>query len=87
MNAAKHGKAARLTVAVEETAHVLAAAFTDDGQGAKGPIEETGGLHNLRLRIERAGGKMETDAAEGFCLSVMIPKQGGFGDAVSRIDR
>ena len=75
-NAAKHAKAEHLFIHVAESDSALRAAFTNDGQSPQRPVEETGGLLNLRHRLEKAGGQMRIDTEQGFRLAVTIPKKG-----------
>ena len=86
INAAKHGRAAQMRIALRGTPEALYARFTNDGAPPSGEIAETGGLALLRQSLEAAGGGMQVEAAEGFCLSVTIPK-GGKQNAVSGPDR
>ena len=85
-NAAKHAKAERLAIHIEENGGSLRAAFENERQAAEAPAEERGGLAELRRRVEGAGGEMKIDAGSLFRLSVSIPK-GGTANAVSGIDR
>ncbi len=74
-NAAKHAKAQTMTVRVEESRDILRAEFENDGRKPDKPVTETGGLKTLRERIERTGGRMETDITDGFTLTIEIPKE------------
>lgn len=75
-NAAKHGGAKNLYVAICEENDTLTASFTNDGKTPEGTFTEGGGLSALRQRIEQSGGRMQTDAKERFTLTVTIPKTG-----------
>jgi len=75
MNAAKHAGAGRLMIDIEENAASLQAAFTNDGKKPAASIQKTGGLLSLSQRLERAGGQMHIETGNGFCLTVIIPKE------------
>lgn len=85
-NAAKHAGATRLRIETREDGETLRAAFTNDGRKPEGAAEETGGLRNLRARLEKAGGGMRVETEPVFRLSVTIPK-GGKAYGVSGFDR
>jgi len=85
-NAAKHARAEELCIRVEEREGALRAVFTNDGLAPAQSVEETGGLRNLRSRLEKANGQMEIDTERGFRLTVTIPK-GGTDRAISGFDR
>ncbi|MBR6381169.1 MAG: hypothetical protein IKS07_05785, partial [Lachnospiraceae bacterium] len=74
-NASKHAQAGTIYIRVTEEAGALRAVFRNDGLQPGGPVPETGGLKNLRRRIESAGGKMETEVTKGYTLTVTIPKE------------
>jgi len=86
INAAKHAGAARLTIDTEESGDALRAVFKNDGRRPRSAVQETGGLFNLRQRVEKAGGQMQIDAEPEFRLTVTIPK-GGTAHAVQSFDR
>ena len=75
-NAARHAGAQQVTIAVTETVETLTAVFTNDGAAPSRPVSETGGLRNLRSRLESAGGDMTVCSAPRFSLTVSIPKGG-----------
>ena len=75
-NAAKHAGAERLFIRIREKGGMLCADFTNDGRQPSGPVTESGGLRELRRRLEAAGGSMRAGAEEGFRLSVIIPEGG-----------
>jgi len=74
-NAVKHAGAGLLQIRVSENDAALSAAFRNDGRPPAEPVSETGGLKTLRRRIESAGGRMVTDAADGFELFITVPKE------------
>jgi len=86
INAAKHAGAARLTIDTEESGDALRAVFKNDGRRPRSAVQETGGLFNLRQRVEKAGGQMQIDAEPEFRLTITIPK-GGTAHAVQSSDR
>lgn len=47
--------------------------YENDGKVPSGPVQETGGLANLRQKLEQAGGSMGVEARPGFRLTVRIP--------------
>ncbi len=85
-NAARHGGADALFVTAGETADALSLRVANNGTVPEGEIKETGGLKNLREKVERAGGTMRVERAGEFAVTVTLPKEGA-EDAVSGIDR
>ncbi|MBP5669731.1 MAG: hypothetical protein J6X14_05415 [Lachnospiraceae bacterium] len=47
--------------------------YENDGKAPAGPVQETGGLANLRQKLEQAGGSMEVEAQPHFRLTVRFP--------------
>ena len=80
-NAAKHAQAETLCISVKEDAASLCASFTNDGKKPDRPVFESGGLLNLRRRLEAVGGQMKVETEPIYCLNVVIPK-GGISHAV-----
>ena len=80
-NAAKHGGAQHLYIDTGVYEGSLNAAFTNDGRLPEGSVSETGGLRDLRTRIEADGGSMKVSAYGRFRLDISIPT-GGDSDAI-----
>ncbi len=47
--------------------------YENDGKAPAGPVQETGGLANLRQKLGQAGGSMEVEAQPHFRLTVRFP--------------
>ena len=47
--------------------------YENDGKAPAEPVQETGGLANLRQKLEQAGGSMEVEAQPHFRLTVRFP--------------
>lgn len=52
---------------------VCVIAYENDGRQPTEPVRETGGLANLRKRLEQAGGSMTVETQPRFCLTVRFP--------------
>lgn len=85
-NAARHGGADALYVTARETADAYTLRVTNNGSLPKGAVAETGGLKNLREKIERAGGTMRVDCADVFAVNIELPKEEK-EDAIPGVDR
>ncbi|HEV7831027.1 MAG TPA: GAF domain-containing sensor histidine kinase [Pseudonocardiaceae bacterium] len=86
-NTAKHGRASRAHVTVEEGDALLHLAIRDDGIGGADPTRGTG-LVGLRDRVQALGGSIDVSsrAGEGTLIAVQLPLQpdppaGPSGDA------
>lgn len=75
-NTVKHAGGDRLYLTLRNKGNVLIAELTNSGAKPRGPIQETGGLLDLRRAVEKAGGKMTTEAAPRFLLRVELPGGG-----------
>ena len=53
----------------------ITARITNDGEQPSGAIAETGGLGNLRVAVERAGGNMEITSSPEFILQITLPRE------------
>ena len=69
------GKVARVRVTEGEDSYKLS--FTNDGRVPQGKLRETGGLANLRRKVEEVGGKMELRQSPVFEMLLTLPKGGG----------
>lgn len=67
-NAVKHAQAHLLNVEITDGPTALEITVTNDGKPPKGPVQEAGGLSNLRVAAEQAGGTMEIESAPAFRL-------------------
>ena len=76
-NTVKHAKGNELYLKLSSSETVLAAQLSNNGLPPAGAICETGGLLNLRRKVEAAGGTMKTEAAPRFLLRIELP--GGAG--------
>jgi signal transduction histidine kinase len=86
-NAAKHARAASVTVEVEEIDDALCVRVSDDGVGG---ADFTGGsgLIGLRDRVEALGGRIALQSApgSGTSLSVLLPISGSVAGGAPRSD-
>ena len=85
-NAARHGGADEMYVTARETetAHILR--VSNNGTAPESGVVESGGLRNLREKVERAGGTMREETTPAFTLVVEIPKE-ETNDPLSSADR
>lgn len=74
-NAARHGGADALFVTAREGERAYCMRVTNNGTVQDGAVEETGGLRNLREKIEGAGGTMRVENARVFSVNVELPKE------------
>lgn len=72
-NAVKHAEAKNFYINIAENEKMLTADFSNDGTLPTGKISETGGLKNLRERLEKTGGTMEITADNKYNLKINIP--------------
>jgi signal transduction histidine kinase len=73
MNAFRHGKASTVTLIVSERAEGLTVTVRDNGLGAAGYTEGIG-LRGMRERLEKVGGTLVVDTAQGgFMIRGTIP--------------
>lgn len=77
-----HGTELYMTSAQSSGKYLLT--FTNNGDPPAQPIRETGGLANLRRRVENAGGKMEIIAAPQFELKIEL---GDKENGIQSVDR
>ena len=65
-NIAKHARASRVLLAVEEGEGEIRIAIRDDGEGFEpGAVTSGRGLTGMRERIELFGGRIEVDSKPG----------------------
>lgn len=72
-NVVKHSGAHDVWVTVELRVDHLFIEVRDNGCGFQGDPERTGGLQNMRERVRRMGGEMETTSTGGVSQRVSIP--------------
>lgn len=72
-NAARHGGASELYVAISHQNGTASACITNNGRAPAGAVTEGGGLSSLRTRIEKAGGTMRVCGSPRFTLQVRVP--------------
>lgn len=73
-NTVKHAQGSRMQVSLRYVKDLLAVKITNDGIQPEGPIQETGGLRNLRHRVEAAGGTMKVENSPQFALWILLRK-------------
>ncbi|MBO5985299.1 MAG: hypothetical protein J6Q02_00680, partial [Lachnospiraceae bacterium] len=87
VNAVKHADARKLIIHIAEAPtqpeensfsgvtlrNFWIITYENDGTAPAGPVQETGGLANLRQKLEQAGGSMEVEAQPHFRLTVRFP--------------
>lgn len=76
-NAARHGAAKQVWIAVKDEAHAITVTVADDGRGMAAPAEGGGmGLKGMRERLAALSGRLELGARPGggTTLTAVIPK-------------
>ena len=74
INAVHHGRAKVVRISYRTGKGQEILEISDDGRGNGGqPLQERGGLKNLRSRVEEAGGVMTTDSRAGVCVTISLP--------------
>lgn len=74
-NAARHAGADRMAVAITEKDGRISAELSNNGEPARGPIRETGGLAALRRTAEEAGGTMKVRGGPVFTVTLTLPAE------------
>lgn len=74
-NTIRHAKGTTLFVTVQWAENGWTAVLNNDGEAPNGKIKETGGLKNLREKVESAGGKMNISSKPRFNLSIFFPRE------------
>lgn len=75
-NAVRHAGAHEVAVSLREEAGELLVRVTNDGTPPTGPVDETGGLANLRAAIERAHGTMLVEWSPQYAVTVRLELEG-----------
>ena len=73
INAAKHARATKLYVSVEETERGVRCRFTNDGILPAGEVRFGGGLGNLRRLAEEQGAVVDVEVGDRFALLLWFP--------------
>lgn len=73
-NTVKHAEGHLLEVGVAESDDVYTVTLTNDGAPPAGPVQETGGLADLRLLTQAVGGEMRIESEPAFRLLLRLPK-------------
>ena len=74
-NTVKHAAGHTLDAEIIKNEESVTVTLTNDGKPPAGPVEETGGLKNLRSLTERTGGEMHIESAPAFRLTLTLPRQ------------
>ncbi len=75
-NMLKHTKADVAYISILRQQEGYSLVLTDNGTERIKSIQETGGLKNLRNRVEAVGGSMEVEKEPEFKLTVRLPEKG-----------
>ena len=75
INVLRHadGKTARVLISEEEKEYRIS--FKNDGNPPEGEIQMTGGLGNLKRKVEEVGGHMEVYSRPAFEMDLVLPKR------------
>lgn len=74
-NAFRHAGADSVSLGLTKEEQGYRAVITNNGEPPTGEVEETGGLADLRLQIENAGGTMRIDSQPRFVLTITVPRE------------
>ncbi len=75
-NTLKHTNGTGVNIAVSETADDYCLSLSNNGEAPGHRIEPQGGLENLRIEIEDAGGRMDIVYSPDYILKITLPKGG-----------
>ena len=78
-NAIRHGRAKRIWITLKDDSPTFRCRIVNDGLAPQDPIEEKGGLKNMRQRLAYYGGELSVNTDEGFQLDLSWTK-GGYRD-------
>ncbi|MDO4863603.1 MAG: hypothetical protein Q4A05_05475 [Ruminococcus sp.] len=73
-NVLRHAEGDTAYISARKTAEGYALRFTNNGRAPAKPVQETGGLANLRRRTEGIGGAMKIRSAPQFELLLWLPE-------------
>ena len=73
-NVLRHAEGDTAYISIEKTADGYVMRFTNNGRLPLTPVKETGGLANLRRRIEAIGGTMTINSAPQFEMILHLPE-------------
>lgn len=74
INVLRHADGKTAMVLIEEKESEYRLSFTNDGRPPQGEIQMTGGLGNLKRKVEETGGRMEISSAPRFEMRLTLPK-------------
>lgn len=77
INVLQHAEGTVATVRILEGEREYCLTFQNDGNPPEGEIRETGGLANLRKKVEEVGGSMEVSSRPRFEMRLTLPKKTG----------
>lgn len=80
VNTARHADGTELYVKTAGNGRERSVTITNNGRPPEREIKEGGGLSGLRTMTENAGGRMTVGSANGFSLTITVPKEGGVID-------
>lgn len=78
-NAIRHGRAKKIRITLKDDGPTFRCRIVNDGLPPQVPIEEKGGLKNMRQRLAYYGGELSVNTDEGFQLDLSWTK-GGYRD-------
>ena len=78
-NAFRHAGADSVSLCLTKEERSYRAVITNNGEPPTDEVTETGGLADLRLQIENAGGTMRIDSLPRFVLTITVPKEEAYG--------
>ncbi len=74
-NVLRHAEGDTAYISIEKTADGYLMRFTSNGRLPSAPVKETGGLANLRCRIEAIGGTMTINSTPQFEMILHLPEK------------
>ena len=75
INVLQHAEGTVATVRIQEGEGEYCLIFQNDGNPPEGEIRETGGLSNLRKKVEEVGGGMKVSCKPRFEMRLTLPKR------------
>jgi signal transduction histidine kinase len=81
-NTVKHARASKVELRLDQSNEVVVMEIRDDGRGFDATASFPGhlGLHSMRERVARLGGKFQIESTEGqgTTICIRVPRQGAF---------
>jgi signal transduction histidine kinase len=74
-NVLRHAEGDIAYISIEKTADGYLMRFTNNGRPPCAPVNETGGLANLRRMTETIGGKMTINSSPQFEMILQLPER------------